>query len=111
MVNRIWKQLFGQGIVPTPDNFGVQGQRPTHPELLEWLSGEFVDGGWRIKPLVKLMMTSTAYRQASHRDSSAGPLPALPRRSIPATTCSGGCGCGGSSPRSCAIRSWPSAAI
>jgi hypothetical protein len=70
MVNRIWKQLFGQGIVPTPDNFGAQGQRPTHPELLEWLSAEFVAGGWRIKPLIKLMMTSAAYRQASHRSDS-----------------------------------------
>ncbi len=72
MVNRIWKQTFGRGIVPTPDNFGAQGQRPTHPELLEWLSAEFVSNGWRVKPLIKLMMTSTAYRQASHRDSSAG---------------------------------------
>ncbi len=71
MVNRIWKQLFGQGIVPTPDNFGIQGQPPTHPELLEWLSAEFVANGWRIKPLIKLMMTSTAYRQASRRDTSA----------------------------------------
>ncbi len=70
MVNRIWKQLFGQGIVPTPDNFGVQGQRPTHPDLLEWLSAEFAANGWRIKPLVRLMMTSTAYRQSSHRDPS-----------------------------------------
>jgi mono/diheme cytochrome c family protein len=71
MVNRIWKHLFGQGIVPTPDNFGVQGQTPTHPELLEWLSSELVDNGWRIKPLIELMMTSTAYRQASRRDITA----------------------------------------
>jgi hypothetical protein len=70
MVNRIWQQLYGRGIVPTPDNFGAQGQSPTHPELLEWLSNRFVNDGWRIKPLVKLMMTSTAYRQASHRDPS-----------------------------------------
>ncbi len=71
MVNRIWKHLFGRGIVPTPDNFGVQGQPPTHPELLEWLSSELVDNGWRIKPLIRLMMTSTAYRQASRRDITA----------------------------------------
>jgi hypothetical protein len=70
MVNRIWQQLYGRGIVPTPDNFGAQGQSPTHPELLEWLSNRFVEDGWRIKPLVKLMMTATAYRQASHRDPS-----------------------------------------
>jgi hypothetical protein len=68
MVNRIWQHLFGQGIVSTPENFGTGGARPTHPELLEWLSCEFVRNGWRIKPLIKLMMTSTAYRQASRRE-------------------------------------------
>jgi hypothetical protein len=69
MVNRICQQLFGRGIVPTSDNFGAQGQPPTHPELLEWLSDRFVASGWRVKPLVTLMMTSTAYRQASRQDS------------------------------------------
>jgi mono/diheme cytochrome c family protein len=68
MVNRIWKQIFGQGIVPSVDNFGVQGQPPTHPELLEWLSKELVASGWRIKPLCRLLVTSTAYRQASRRE-------------------------------------------
>jgi hypothetical protein len=57
--------------VPTSDNFGAQGQPPTHPELLEWLSSEFVRGGWRVKPLVKQMMLSSVYRQASRRDTSA----------------------------------------
>jgi hypothetical protein len=71
MVNRAWQQVFGRGIVPTPENFGAQGQPPTHPELLEWLCGQFVQGGWRLKPLVKILVTSTAYRQASRRDSSA----------------------------------------
>ncbi len=71
MVNRVWQQLFGRGIVPTADNFGAQGQPPTHPELLEWLSARFVDEGWRIKPLIKLVVLSTAYRQASQRDLSA----------------------------------------
>jgi mono/diheme cytochrome c family protein len=78
MVNRVWKHLFGQGIVPTPENFGVQGQPPTHPELLEWLSCELVDNGWRIKPLIRLIMSSTVYRQASRRDPSlaeSGPDP------------------------------------
>jgi hypothetical protein len=83
MVNRIWKHLHGQGIVPTPDNFGVQGQRPTHPELLEWLGAEFVANGWRVKPLVKLMMTSTAYWQASRRDSSGGPSGTLAEKIDP----------------------------
>jgi hypothetical protein len=69
MVNRVWQHLFGRGIVPTTDNFGQQGQPPSHPELLEWLSARFVEGGWRIKPLVKLMMTSTAYRQASQQSA------------------------------------------
>jgi hypothetical protein len=71
MVNRVWQQLFGRGIVPTSDNFGAQGQPPTHPELLEWLSRRFVEGGWRVKPLVREMMISTVYRQASRRDPAA----------------------------------------
>ncbi|MBI2825928.1 MAG: DUF1553 domain-containing protein [Planctomycetia bacterium] len=72
MVNRVWQQLFGRSIVPTPDNFGAQGQPPTHPELLEWLSARFVEGGWRVKPLIKEMMLSTAYRQSSREDARAG---------------------------------------
>lgn len=64
-VNRVWQHLFGQGIVATPDNFGRLGERPTHPELLEWLADEFVRGGWRVKPLIRLLMTSAAYRQAA----------------------------------------------
>jgi mono/diheme cytochrome c family protein len=72
-VNRIWKQLFGQGIVPSADNFGAQGQPPTHADLLEWLSAELVESGWRIKPICRLLLTSTAYRQASRYDRAAGP--------------------------------------
>ncbi len=68
MVNRVWTHLFGEGIVPTQDNFGIQGQPPTHPELLEWLSSELVASGWRLKPLIRLMTISTAYRQASRRE-------------------------------------------
>jgi len=71
-VNRIWKQFFGQGIVPTADNFGAQGQPPTHPELLEWLSSELVASGWRIKPLCRLLLTSAAYRQASRGERKPG---------------------------------------
>jgi hypothetical protein len=67
MVNRIWQHLFGAGIVDSPDNFGAAGARPTHPELLEWLAGEFIGGGWRIKPLIRTIMLSSAYQQASHR--------------------------------------------
>ena len=78
-VNRIWRQLFGRGLVSTPDNFGVQGQRPTHPELLDWLAAEFMAGGWRVKPLMKSMLLSSAYRQASRResaDTATNPRPA-----------------------------------
>ncbi len=59
---------FGRGIVGTPSDFGVLGQRPTHPLLLDWLSSEFVSGGWSLKQLHKLIVTSTAYRQSSVAD-------------------------------------------
>jgi hypothetical protein len=65
MVNRLWQHLFGEGLVRSPENFGVSGEAPTHPELLEWLGCEFAGDGWRVKPLLKLLMSSTAYRQAS----------------------------------------------
>jgi len=64
-VNRIWQQVFGRGIVATSDNFGVSGSRPTHPELLDWLTFEFINNGWRVKSIVKNMMMSHAYRQES----------------------------------------------
>jgi hypothetical protein len=68
-VNRLWQQLFGQGIVKTSDNFGMQGDWPSHPELLDWLAREFVDSGWNMKALVKQIVLSSTYRQ----DSSATP--------------------------------------
>ena len=64
-VNRVWQQLFGVGIVETSDNFGLAGTRPTHPELLDWLAGEFIRQGWRLKPILKLIMASATYRQSS----------------------------------------------
>ena len=70
-VNRVWQYLFGEGIVATTDNLGHSGGRPTHPELLDWLAVEFQSNGWRVKPLVKLIMSSSVYRQASHRDGDA----------------------------------------
>jgi hypothetical protein len=63
--NRLWKHHFGAGIVKTLGNFGRAGARPTHPELLDWLAAEFVRQGWSMKALHRLMVTSTAYRQAS----------------------------------------------
>jgi hypothetical protein len=67
LVNRIWLHHFGRGLVGTPSDFGTMGERPSHPELLDWLAGDFVRHGWRLKRLHKLIMTSTAYRQSSRR--------------------------------------------
>ncbi len=65
MVNRVWQHLFQTGIVPTPENFGPAGAAPTHPQLLEWLAAEFIDSGWRIKPLIRRIVCSTVYRQSA----------------------------------------------
>ncbi len=65
MVNRVWQWHFGQGIVSTPNDFGLNGDRPSHPELLDYLANEFVAGGWRLKPLHRLIVLSSTYRQAS----------------------------------------------
>jgi mono/diheme cytochrome c family protein len=67
LVNRIWLNHFGRGIVGTPGDFGFLGDRPSHPELLDWLADEFMAGGWKLKRLHKLIMTSTVYRQSSLR--------------------------------------------
>jgi Protein of unknown function (DUF1553)/Protein of unknown function (DUF1549)/Planctomycete cytochrome C/Concanavalin A-like lectin/glucanases superfamily len=64
-VNRMWYELFGTGIVETTEDFGIMGQRPTHPQLLDWLAVEFRDGGWNIKHMYKLMVMSAAYRQSA----------------------------------------------
>ena len=64
-VNRIWLQHFGVGLVATPGNFGALGERPSHPELLEWLADDFMANGWKTKRLHRLIVTSAAYRQGS----------------------------------------------
>jgi hypothetical protein len=67
VVNRIWQYHVGRGLAATPSDFGRLGEPPSHPELLDWLATEFVAGGWRWKPIHRLIVTSAAYRQASHR--------------------------------------------
>jgi uncharacterized protein DUF1553 len=65
MVNRIWQHHFGKGLVQSPNDFGTRGQRPTHPELLDWLARQFVERGWSIKAMHRLVMLSATYRQSS----------------------------------------------
>ena len=78
IANRIWQWHFGRGIVGTGSDFGVLGERPTHPELLDWLTTRFVRGGWAMKPMHRLIMTSAAYRQAAVR-----PVPELAKLKDP----------------------------
>lgn len=70
IVNRLWQHHFGRGIVATPNDFGAQGEPPTHPELLDWLAVDLVENGWKLKRLHKLMMTSSVYRQSSDFDEA-----------------------------------------
>ena len=71
MVNRIWKHHFGVGLVPTPDDFGNMGQAPSHPELLDWLACRFVESGWSVKSMHRLILLSHAYRMSSKLDPEA----------------------------------------
>src|SRR5207253_1463113 len=64
-INRYWQQFFGVGIVKTVEDFGVQGERASHPELLDWLAVEFRESGWDVKHMHRLIVTSAAYRQSS----------------------------------------------
>ena len=70
IVNRIWQNLFGEGIVATPDDFGNMGQAPTHPELLDYLASRLVEGGWSLKAVEREIVLSRGYRQSSHQPSA-----------------------------------------
>ncbi len=69
IVNRLWQHHFGKGLVTTPSDFGTRGERPTHPELLDWLARKLIEGGWQLKPVHRLIMTSAVYLQGG------GPTP------------------------------------
>jgi hypothetical protein len=71
MVNRLWQHHFGRGLVATPNDFGFRGERPSHSELLDWLACEFVDHGWSIKHMHRLMVLSSVYQQASRSAPTA----------------------------------------
>ncbi|MFO0984533.1 MAG: DUF1549 and DUF1553 domain-containing protein [Planctomycetota bacterium] len=68
IVNRLWQHHFGRGLVATPNDFGKQGERPSHPELLDWLAAELKQDGWRLKPIQRLIVTSAVYQQSSAVD-------------------------------------------
>ncbi|MDB5388367.1 MAG: Planctomycete cytochrome, partial [Planctomycetaceae bacterium] len=70
LVNRIWMHHFGKGIVATAGDFGFLGERPSHPELLDWLADDFMANGWRVKRIHRMLMLSTAYRQTSNRSAA-----------------------------------------
>src|SRR5207253_2158425 len=70
IVNRLWQHHMGRGLVATPSDFGTRGERPTHPELLDWLAAELIANGWRLKPIHKAIMTSAAYREDSRADEA-----------------------------------------
>jgi hypothetical protein len=73
-VNRVWMLLFGEGLVRSVDNFGPRGEMPTHPELLDYLAQRFIAGGWRLKPLLREIVTSLAYRMSTEFSSAAAAL-------------------------------------
>jgi hypothetical protein len=70
LVNRLWQHHFGRGIVDTPNDFGTRGARPSHPELLDWLTARFLEGGWSIKKLHRLIVLSATYRMSSEDDEA-----------------------------------------
>jgi hypothetical protein len=82
MVNRLWQLHFGAGLVRTPEDFGTRGELPTHPELLDWLADEFVQSGWDIQHIQRLIVTSATYRQACAASADHHWLAGFPRRRL-----------------------------
>jgi hypothetical protein len=76
IVNRLWQHHFGRGLVETPNDFGLQGSRPTHPELLDWLAAELIRQDWRLRPIHEWILTSAAYQVSSDRAHSTSDSPA-----------------------------------
>ncbi len=74
IVNRLWQHHMGRGIVATPSDFGTRGERPSHPELLDYLAGELIKNGWRLKPIHKLIMTSAVYQESTGVDEARAKL-------------------------------------
>lgn len=90
-VNRVWQEIFGKAIVPTPGDFGMQGELPSHPELLDWLAVDFMENDWNIKRLIKTMVMSATYRQSTEvnpqkleKDPQNKWLARYPRQRLPA---------------------------
>lgn len=78
VVNRLWQHHFGRGLVETPNDFGAQGARPSHPELLDWLAGELIRHRWHLRPIHQLLMTSAVYQQATSDPAEADAPPPDP---------------------------------
>jgi hypothetical protein len=76
MANRLWQFVFGTGIVDTPSDFGLNGTKPTHPELLDWLAAEFIENGWSSKELLRLILTTDTFQQSSQPRSNAAKIDA-----------------------------------
>ncbi len=100
MVNRLWQHHFGEGLVRTPNDFGQQGERPTHRELLDWLARQLIAGGWHLKPLHRMMLISAVYRQGTTWNPAAAKIDPDNR-----LLCAGGRSV--SRPKHCAMPCWP----
>ena len=102
-VNHFWETIFGHGIVETSEDFGTQGDPPTHPELLDWLATEFMHNGWSMKKIQRLMVTSATYRESSQRHAGTS------SRAILTTSCMRAVRASASKPKWCTTSRFPRA--